>query len=57
MLASLADLLIIATLATRGILMTPLPAAVVAGALLATAVFALLLDLIKVPVFRRLKIA
>ena len=56
MLASAADLLIIATLATRGILMKPLPVAVVAALLAACVVFCLLLDLIKVPVFRRLQI-
>ena len=36
--------------------MTPLPAWVVAGTLAAAVVFAVLLDLVKVPVFRRLKI-
>jgi H+-transporting ATPase len=56
MVASAADLLIISTLATGGILMTPLPIVVVATTLAATAVFGLSLDLIKVPVFRRLQI-
>jgi H+-transporting ATPase len=56
MAASAADLLIIATLATRGILMKPLPMNVVAFLLAATVVFCLLLDLIKVQVFRRLQI-
>jgi H+-transporting ATPase len=36
--------------------MTPLPAWVVAGTLTAAVVFAILLDLVKVPIFRRLKI-
>ena len=36
--------------------MTPLPAWVVAGTLAAAVVFAILLDLVKVPVFQRLKI-
>ena len=36
--------------------MTPLPAWVVAGTLAAAVVFAALLDLVKVPVFQRLKI-
>ena len=54
--ASIVDLLIIGTLATFGILMTPLPVAVVVATLVATAVFGLLLDLMKVPVFRRLGI-
>jgi H+-transporting ATPase len=57
MIASVGDLLIIATLATRGILMHPLPVAVVAGLLAVTVVFGVLLDLIKVQVFRRLQIA
>jgi H+-transporting ATPase len=56
MVASLADLLVIATLATRGILMKPLPVALVAGLLGVTLVFSLVLDLIKVEVFRRLQI-
>jgi H+-transporting ATPase len=37
--------------------MTPLPVLVVGGILVAAAVFAFLLDLAKVPVFKRLKIA
>jgi H+-transporting ATPase len=57
MAASAADLLIIATLATRGILMKPLPISVVAVLLAVTLVFSLMLDLIKVRVFRRLQIA
>ena len=36
--------------------MTPLPAWVVAGTLAAAVVFAILLDLVKVPVFQRLEI-
>ena len=54
--ASIADLFIIGTLATRGTLMTPLPVALIVAILAAIAVFALLLDLIKIPVFRRFKI-
>jgi H+-transporting ATPase len=57
MVASAGDLLIIATLATRGILMHPLPVALVAGLLAVTVVFGVLLDLIKVQVFRRLQIS
>jgi H+-transporting ATPase len=56
MVASVADLLVIATLATRGILMKPLPVVLVAGLLGVTLVFSLVLDLIKVEVFRRLQI-
>jgi H+-transporting ATPase len=54
--SSIADLLIASTLAVGGILMTPLPASIVAGTLAAAAVFAVILDLLKVPVFRRLGI-
>jgi H+-transporting ATPase len=57
MLASATDLLIIATLATRGILMHPLPAGVVALLLAAAVAFGFLLDLIKVRLFRHLQIA
>jgi H+-transporting ATPase len=56
MVGSAADLLIIATLATKGILMKPLPVTVVLVLLAAAVVFSLLLDLIKAPVFRHLKI-
>ena len=56
MAASVADLFVIGTLATRGILMHPLPVAVVAILLALTFVFGLLLDLVKVRVFRRLQI-
>jgi H+-transporting ATPase len=54
--ASCTDLLIIATLSTRGILMTRLPAAVVFSVFAAAAGFGVLLDLVKVPVFRRLSV-
>jgi len=56
LLSSVGDLLIASTLAIGGIAMTPLPAWVVAGTLAAAVLFAVLLDLAKVPVFRRLKI-
>jgi H+-transporting ATPase len=54
--SSIADLLIASTLAIGGIAMTPLPAWIVAATLAAAAVFAMLLDLVKVPAFRRLGI-
>jgi H+-transporting ATPase len=54
--SSIADLLIASTLAIGGIAMTPLPASLVVGTLAAAAVFAVILDLVKVPVFRRLGI-
>jgi H+-transporting ATPase len=56
LIASVADLLIASTLAVGGFAMTPLPAWVVAGALVAAAAFAIILDFVKVPVFRRLRI-
>jgi H+-transporting ATPase len=56
LLSSVADLLIASTLAVGGIAMAPLPAAVVAGTLAAAVAFAVLLDLVKVPVFQRFKI-
>jgi H+-transporting ATPase len=55
--SSIADLLIASTLAVGGIVMTPLPAWIVGGTLAAAAVFAVILDLVKVPAFRRLGIA
>ena len=55
--SSIADLAIAATLATGGILMKPLPIAVVLGTLGAAAVFTFVLELVKVPTFRHLKIA
>jgi H+-transporting ATPase len=54
--SSIADLLIASTLAIAGIAMTALPAWTVVGTLAAAAVFAFLLDLMKVPAFRRLSI-
>jgi H+-transporting ATPase len=55
--STIGDILIICTLAMRGIAMRPLPIAVVASTLLVSLFFAFLLDLIKVPVFRRFQIA
>lgn len=52
--SSVFDLVFIGTLATRGIAMAPLPLSVVAATLLAAAGFALVLDSIKLAVFRRL---
>ena len=54
-LSSLADLTIVAVLATRGMLMTPLPPAVVGGVMAAAAVFAFTLDAVKAAAFRRLR--
>jgi H+-transporting ATPase len=48
------DIAIASTLAIRGIAMTALPYWLVGGALVAAAVFALILDLVKIPVFAHL---
>ncbi len=55
-LSSAFDLLIAATLAIAGIAMVALPVLTVVGILAAAIVFAVALDLVKVPVFRRLGI-
>jgi len=55
--ASIADILIISLLADSSIAMHPLPITFVACVLIAAVIFALLLDFIKVPTFRRLQIA
>jgi len=55
--SSIADLLIASALAVGGIAMKPLPALMVAETFAAAVAFAFLLDLVKVPVFRRLAIS
>jgi H+-transporting ATPase len=55
--ASVIDLLIASTLAVGGIAMEPLPISVVLGTLAMAAVFAVLLDFVKIPILRRLDIA
>ena len=55
-LSSVADIVIISTLAIRGIAMPPLPCSVVAGELAAAVGFGLILNTVKIPVFARLKI-
>ena len=54
--SSIADLLIASTLAVGGFAMSPLPAVMVGGTLAAAVVFAFALDMVKVPVFTRLRI-
>lgn len=54
--SSIGDVLIASVLAIGGFAMTALPAVVVAGALAVACGFAVLLDFVKVPVFRRLEI-
>jgi H+-transporting ATPase len=56
-LSSVADLMIISTLAVRGIAMAPLPASVLACEFAAAFVFWLILDGLKIPIFARLHIA
>jgi H+-transporting ATPase len=56
-LSSAADLLIASTLASLGIAMAPLPLSVLGGVLAGAVAFALLVDQVKVPVFKRLGIA
>ncbi len=46
----------ITSLSTRGIFMTPLSVTVVASVLFAAIAFGFFLDLVKVPVFRRLQV-
>jgi H+-transporting ATPase len=55
--SSVADVLIISTLATLGIAMSPLPMWVVGGEFAAAVAFGALLDLIKIPVFGKLRIS
>jgi H+-transporting ATPase len=49
--------LIIVTLATRGIAMTGLPLPVIVWTLAAAAAFGFVLDLVKAPLFSRLRIS
>jgi H+-transporting ATPase len=56
-LSSVADLSIASTMANRGIAMAPLPVLVMGVMLAGTVVFAFLVDLVKVPIFNRLRIA
>jgi H+-transporting ATPase len=56
-LSSIADVLIISTLATFGIAMAPLPITVVACEFAATIAFGAILDVVKIPVFARLRIS
>jgi hypothetical protein len=55
--SSVTDIAIASTLAVAGIAMTPIPGMLVGGTLAASVIFAIVVDLIKVPVFARLGIA
>ena len=54
--ASIADVLIISALAIRGIAMQPLPVPIIASIFSSAILFVFLMDMIKVPVLRRLQI-
>lgn len=56
-ISSAVDLTLFSLLAVNGVLMRPLAMAIVAGLLAAAVVFCLFLDLLKVALFRRLRIA
>ena len=56
-LSSVADVLIISTLATFGIAMAPLPIAIIAAEFAAAIAFGAILDLVKIPVLVRLGIS
>jgi H+-transporting ATPase len=56
-ISSIADLLIISTLAVRGIAMAPLPISVLVCEFAAALAFWLILDGLKIPIFARLRIA
>jgi H+-transporting ATPase len=56
-LSSIADVLIISILATFGIAMAPLPIALIAAEFGAAFVFGAILDIVKIPVFARLRIS
>jgi len=55
--SSVADVLIASILAVGGIAMTPLPALTVAGTLAAAMALTFFLDVVKIPVFARLRIS
>jgi H+-transporting ATPase len=55
--SSVADVLVISTLAALGIAMAPLPVAIIAGEFAAAVAFGVLLDVAKIPIFARLRIS
>jgi H+-transporting ATPase len=56
-LSSVADVLIISTLAAFGIAMAPLPLAIIAAEFGAALAFGAILDVVKIPVLARLRIS
>jgi H+-transporting ATPase len=55
-LSSAVDLLVASTMANQGLAMAPLPLMAIGGTLVSAVVFAFLVDFVKLPVFRHLKI-
>jgi H+-transporting ATPase len=55
-LSSVADMLIISTLAVLGIAMAPLPIMLIASEFGAAIAFGVVLDVVKIPLFTRLRI-
>jgi H+-transporting ATPase len=55
--SSVGDVVVIAVMACRGILMRPVSASAVGGTLLAAVAFAAVVNVVKIPVFRRLQVA
>jgi len=53
-LSSIVDLSVVCLLSTRGILMAPLPDAVVASVISVCGIYLIALDFLKVPILRRL---
>jgi H+-transporting ATPase len=56
-LSTVADVIIISTLATFGIAMAPLPIAIIAAEFAAAVAFGAIMDLVKIPVLARLHIS
>lgn len=56
LIGSIADILLVTLLATQGILMAPIPVALLAELLAVVLLYMVLLDFIKVPIFNRLKL-
>ncbi len=56
LMGTLADILLVGTLATRGILMAPIPVGLVAGLLGVIVLYLAVLDLLKVPVFKKINL-
>ena len=53
LLSSLVDIILVCFFAVDGILMAPLPLAIVGGTMVASAIYLIALDFIKVPIFAK----